>query len=151
MFQEIAFVLRNHGGDVAHRVSVQPLKVTSGEATFETIEMIPPGKEGRAVPTIDRFGNLQKHDIISLMMQEWNAAGELTGEFSRPMLILYEDFSKRKFQTKFDLVLFPVKQVMNQNRYFIRPGSEENVLEARSLELTMPRFVEGSNLLCGSS
>ena len=53
-------------------------------------------------------------------MKEWDAKGAVTTEFPIPMRITYEDVVHRHFETIFDLIYFPVKDIVEQNPFEIR-------------------------------
>jgi len=67
-------------------------------------------------------------------MAEWDAKGEVTGEYSKPMRMTYRDFSGRRFETTFDLVLFPVREIAYRH---LPPQKEhyEDTLVIRNIEV----------------
>ena len=127
--------MRNLGDEVAHRVQIEPLKVSSGEAIFQRLETIPVNESGSVLPKIEQFGALQRHDLSHLMMKAWDAAGEMVGEFSRPMRIVYEDYLKNRFETTFDLVYLPATAIMNRNHPSLLGAKERHVFEIRNVEI----------------
>lgn len=114
MFPPTVVVLRNHGGDVAHKVEIEPLALTTDRITFEAVDTIPAGGKSEVLPDVERVGVLQKHDIRAALLKEWNAAGKLDPEFSRKLRVTYEDFRKRRFETSFDLVYSPIRDIIRQ-------------------------------------
>jgi hypothetical protein len=103
-FAGTPFVLRNNGGDVAHKCSIDPLTLHTGRVTFETVDTIPAGRKAEVRPGVEHTSVFWQHDIKAALMKEWNASGEASSEFSNKMQITYEDFRRRKFETSFELV-----------------------------------------------
>jgi hypothetical protein len=108
------FVLTNEGAHEATKVLIEPLEIANGKAVFEAVECISGHKEARILPeTTEHF---ERHDITELLLKGWNDVGTIGGEipteFSCPMRITYHDFSGRRFETRFDLVLLPIKEIV---------------------------------------
>ena len=128
-FPETLFVLRNEGGDVAHKVQIEPLSVVSGTAQFNRVETLPSGERKTVQPKIERFSIFERHDVARLLRKEWDAAGELTDEFSRPMRITYEDFAGTKFETAFTLLLHPIRDILKLRHKRNWPRNERETIE----------------------
>lgn len=108
------FTIRNDGESEARRIAIEPLALLKGSAKFDTIESLAAHNHTTILPeTTDRF---ERHDIGKIMLRTWDAVGELSEEFSAPMRVTYQDFSGRSFETKFDLVLFPIDEVLFNKR-----------------------------------
>jgi hypothetical protein len=119
-YPKTVFVLQNNGGEVAHRIQVDSLRLLKGNATFERIEAIGKDKEKRILPEIDKetggvIAISHRNDLPYLLVREWDAAGEITAEFVRPMRIGYEDFKGTAFETTFDLVFLPMRYIHQRN------------------------------------
>lgn len=139
------FVLRNLGGDVAHGVKIEPLKLISGMASFEAVDHIAAHEQaillpGLSTPPQGVFGIAQRHDIRQIMLKDWDSEGRGSGtvppEFSRRMRILYKTFSRTEIETTFDLVFLPIKYIARRN-YNERPRDQKNpeTLQIRNLEI----------------
>ena len=120
LFSKTEIILRNRGGEVAHKVQLEPLIFHSGRITFSGIETLAVGVEKEIVATTENTSALARHNMTSLLMREWDAAGEANPEFPLHMRIVYKDFSHRTFETVFDLIYLPVKDIVEQNPFEIR-------------------------------
>jgi hypothetical protein len=111
------FSLRNRGDGVAHRVQIQPLKLSCGEALFPAVEIIAGDEEKQIVPEVEKVFPVWRHDISRIMLKEWDHAGDINvHEFVRPMSITYEDFNaERKWETTFDLVYQVVQDIVQRD------------------------------------
>jgi len=132
VFAGFPFILCNRGGSVAHRVQVAPLKMTTGSAEFEEVDTISSGKYKSLVPDLKRAGQslgvLQARDIRNVLLTEWDAAGEISVEFVRPMNITYRDVNDAAFETSFDLVFLPISYITDK-------GKQRETLKTRNLTI----------------
>jgi hypothetical protein len=131
---QTVFALRNEGGEVAQKVLIEPLTLTTSTTSFGLVEAIRSKNSQDVVPDIERVSPLHRHDITEACMKEWDAAGVVAPTFSRPMRILYEDYKGRKFETKFDLVYFPIQDIVRQ-QHSTWPGRKKEILKITNLEI----------------
>ena len=75
--RKVAFVISNHGGDVAHKTQVEPLRLPAGMAECPLIELIPAHSQKRILPEVEKANIFERHDIARLLMKEWDAAGKV--------------------------------------------------------------------------
>jgi hypothetical protein len=120
LFSKTVFLLSNLGGDVAHKVQVEPLTLHSGQIRFDSVETIPTGTSKEILPTVENVSVFSRHNMNSILMNEWDAAGNVTSEFPNHIRILYEDFAHRQFETAFDLVYLPLNDIVQRNPFEIR-------------------------------
>jgi hypothetical protein len=103
------FILINEGKEIAHRVSIDSFQLDRKPVRFPITETIAAGGSSEVIPTIENAdGLLSKHDIFQWLMEDYNAAGEGTEEWSIPLTIRYSDFSKTKrFLSTMSLAFYP--------------------------------------------
>jgi hypothetical protein len=80
---------------------------------------------------------LQKRHIGHLLAKEWDTAGIATDEFVRPMRVVYEDYTGRKFETTFNLVFHAVRYTIRDNHGQSWPGHEAKIFEVRDTGVTL--------------
>jgi hypothetical protein len=102
------------------KVELEPIALPSGRITFSRIETLPAGATKHVFPTVEHVSALSHHRINGILMKEWDAKGEVTSEFPIHMRIHYENFSHKRFETTFDLIYLPVKDIVEQNPFEIR-------------------------------
>jgi hypothetical protein len=141
MFIRTSFVLTNRGGDVAHNVRILPLTINHKTVTFEMISALPINSEKSTIAFIDNSGVMQQHDILSLMVHEWDAAfsgGGLASlevdEWPKELKITYEDFTGKKFEATLDLVVFPIQKTLADKHRSDWPNREYKVVEVRNIK-----------------
>lgn len=120
LFSKTEIILCNRGVEVAHKIHVEPIALRSGSIMFSRIETLAPGVSEDITATAENTSALSQHNITSLLMRDWDAKGEATTEFPIPMRIIYEDVIHRQFETAFDLIYLPVKDIVEQNPFDIR-------------------------------
>jgi hypothetical protein len=120
LFSKTKIILSNRGSDVAHKICVEPIVLQSGSITFSKIETLAPGITEDITATAENTSALSQHNITSLLMRDWDAKGIVTSEFLIPMRIIYEDVIHQQFETTFDLIYLPVKDIVEQNPFEIR-------------------------------
>jgi len=137
------FVLRNHGGDVAHSVTVEPLQLLSGSASFPIVDHIAAHENREVLPDLgNEVGIFQRDDIRQIMLREWDQAGRGSGtvepEFSRKMRVTYTTYSKKQIETTFDLVFLPIKFIVRKNHNELHGDRKKPyyTLEIRNIEIT---------------
>jgi hypothetical protein len=113
------FVFTNRGGDVAHKIQVQPISINHRTVTFDPIEVIAVGEGNSTLPTAVGLGVLQEHDILHLMVSEWDQAfravtlgGLDVGEWPKRLTITYQDFTGKQFEATADLIVFPIANTL---------------------------------------
>jgi hypothetical protein len=116
MFRRTTFVLTNRGGDVAHNVQLQPIKIHYRQVLFDPIAVIAVQEERSTLSTVEGQGTMLEHDFMNVMREEWNAAGKLVEEYSVKLIISYEDFTGKKFEADAEVVYFPINAT-NHERY----------------------------------
>lgn len=136
LLRKTPFVLWNHGKDVAHTVQIQPLKLDRKKVTFTPVEAIPPTQSGESLPTIDRGGTLNEHDIPHWLLQDWNSNGELIEEWPIQVTVTYSDFSKKKhFVTSAKLVFHAIRYILEEDHGGAWPGHDRVLWEFRDIEI----------------
>jgi pyrimidine deaminase RibD-like protein len=135
-FPATVFRFRNEGGGAAHKVQLQPIISSFGDAVFRCVDSIAVGTDHEVVPDIKQFGTFQKHDVAYLLMKQWDVAGELTEEYLVPCSVKFEDYSgKIKFESRFDLVYYPILDISRRRRRArgeTRPNDRE-ILQVRNI------------------
>ena len=134
-FAGTVFILQNHGGDVAHKCSIEPMVLSTGRVTFEVVDTIPIGIKVEVSPNVENAGVLQHHDIKAPLRKEWDKGGEATSEFFKKLRMVYEDFRERKFETSFELVYYPVLDIARQARRNAALDKAAPVLRVRNVKI----------------
>ncbi|SRR6266481_95307 len=143
MFSKTPFVLTNRGGDVAHNVQIQPLTIKHRTVIFDPIPTLAVNDQKQTLPTIVGIGAMQEHDILSLMVDEWNSAFSGAGlaaldvhEWPAKITITYEDFASNKFEVALDLVVFPIDKTLADKHGNDWPKHEYKTVEVRNIKFT---------------
>lgn len=153
-FGQTPFVFTNRGGDVAHDVQVQPLSVNHFTVTFDPIPTIAVNEEKRTVPTIPGRGIMQQHDILSLMVKEWDEvskarqSGATPDEWATKVTITYADFKENRFEATADLVVFPIQRLTRNRNATEWPKREYKTVEVRNIKF---RWVNAKPAASGGS
>jgi hypothetical protein len=127
-----AFILRNEGDREALKIQMDSLILFKAKADFTEVACISAHTEARVLPTTtERF---EKNDIVRILMSEWDAKGEATAEFVKRMRLTYRDFAGRGFETTFDLVLLPIREIMYRHLPPRRDTYQET-LSIRNMEI----------------
>ncbi|HKW76572.1 MAG TPA: hypothetical protein VJN64_13670, partial [Terriglobales bacterium] len=141
-FGKTAFKFTNRGGEVAHNVQVQPFVADHLTVVFDLIPTIPKGEERSTIPNIPGRGIMQQHDVLSLMVREWDAAfanAELADkdrieEWSKEIVITYEDYAGKRFEATMELVVFPIERTMRDRNAFGNPHQQYKTVEVRKIK-----------------
>ncbi len=138
LFSQTKIIVSNRGADVSHTIHIESIILHSGIISFSKIETLAPDASENITATATNTDGLSQHNITSLLMKEWDAKGAVTTEFSIPIRITYEDVVHRHFQTVFDLIYFPVKDIVEQNPFEIRNLEIRLVAEKITIKRSPP-------------
>jgi hypothetical protein len=133
LFPRTPFVLHNRGGDVAHNVQIDSFTLNKHTVTFESVGVIAPEDKRDILPSIEEAGALTHHNILHWLTADWNAAGKPVAEWPVSVRVTYENFAKRKFETRLELLCFPIKAIHQQNRP-AWPQDNSPILMTRNFE-----------------
>lgn len=141
-FGKTLFHFTNRGGDVAHNVQVQPLSINHLTVVFDPIQIIPVNEARTVTPNIPGRGIMQNHDILNLMVNEWDKAfseGGLlskseTDEWVAPITVTYTDFNEKPFEATMDLVVFPIRRTLAKKHASEWPKRERKTVEVRNIK-----------------
>lgn len=103
-------VLHNRGGQVAHNIEIESLKIAGHEVTFVPVSDLDRDARKEITPQIESTGVMQNADLVGLVIKAWNSVGDLTEEFPLELCIRYRDFSlNKRFVSKIKLAFSPLQ------------------------------------------
>jgi len=119
-FTKTDFILTNSGADIAHKIRVEPFRLSSGHIEFPEVETLEPRHTKEIQPTVSRTSAASRNNLSSLLFGEWDRLKERKEEMGLPMRILYEDSFHNKFVTDFLLVYMPMQDILEQAPFKVR-------------------------------
>ena len=138
LFSKTEIIVNNQGTAVAHKIHVEPIILRSGIISFSKIETLALNASENITATAENTNALAQHNITSLLMRDWDAKGEVTTEFPIPMRITYDDVVHQHFETTFDLVYFPLKDIRDRDPFEIRHLEIRLVAEKITIKRSPP-------------
>lgn len=141
-FGKTIFHFTNRGGDVAHNLQVHPMAINHLSVIFDPIPVLAVNETKTTIPTIPGRGIMQQHDILNLMVKEWEEAWEQRrlatqeeiDEWKTQIIITYQDFAERRFEATADLFVFPLKRTLRDKHVLESPPPEYKTAEVRNIK-----------------
>ncbi|HLI64287.1 MAG TPA: hypothetical protein VKV05_12880 [Terriglobales bacterium] len=134
------FILRNHGGGVAHNVQVEPLTVCRKRVEFPQVSVIPVGESREAMPKIgdENSEPASRHNLFRWMDEDWNTSrGNITAEWSTQVIVTYADYTgTRHIKSTTTLIFYPQQYRLQQKGVAL---SRDPVCEFRNVEFSLAR------------
>lgn len=141
-FGKTLFHFTNRGGEVAHKVQVQPVNINRFTVVFDSIPFLPVNQSITIVPTIPGIGINGSHELINRMVKEWEEAWEQgrlasqdqVDEWKTEILVTYEDFAKKRFEMTCVLSVFPLEREFRDRNAFQQPRNKYKTVEVSNIK-----------------